>query len=849
MTSKEEILGENVFLLAGHETTLTIECHGIVYSFSITRFYDGALCARIVAGTNYKYAPNVLDLEWIDDSLLSWASDNGVMLRPGTLLQTCDAALSGCLRVLVQDVRDKGQDVEIQYRYRWAPFVDIPVVGCQVVPSLHFKTRARLLNQLGEQLIKNEGVALLELIKNAYDADASLCSVLLKSPSDVAVGSIEILDDGCGMTPAVVRNVWLEIGTDHKERMRNDPSTSKTSRFGRTRLGEKGIGRLGVHRLGQCITLVTKSADSEFEVCLKIDWRQTVNANLIEDIPLSCELRAPKVFLNGTTGTKIIVTHFREPWTKRRVLDAARTIAALNSPFASEDSFNVVFDVDGTEDERTWLGSMPDFLDIRKCSMYSFDVLLRGSKMVRFKYDFMPLPQMDQSLRRCVDRDENDAMSRMIYPKGVSEMWDDLMVDASVSGKEINISDIGDIRFTGAVFDLSAKILSMTAMDKRSIKQFLTRNCGIKVFRDNMRILDYGEPGNDWLGLNARKLGKASSHISNSLIVASVNLDGDSSRVLQEKANREGFIENDAYNRMCAALTFCLERIDLEWFHDKDILRRVYEQAEGCVEVPVKSPIQELMTVIETATIDDRLRDQLRRGLRRVESDFDNMTNNLIKSAGAGLNLVMVIHQIEKAVSETLSVLKQNGDAKTALGLVKDIEVLVSGYSLMLKHSEAKYQDVTKVVEQSIVNVGFRLRAHGITLQTAYRGKQLSDGYYARGHLINAIINLFDNAIWWLGYFEIQNAGIYVDISEKFPGHISIVVADNGRGFTIPKEDLDKPFVTAKPGGMGIGLHLTSEIMRALGGKLIFPTREEFDVPNQYKGAVVALALRKGATV
>ena len=106
-----------------------------------------------------------------------------------------------------------------------------------------FKTRARILNQLGEQLIKSEGIALLELIKNAYDADATFCHVTMENISDKNKARIIISDDGCGMDVERIRRTWLELGTNYKESLAANEETKRTPKFHRMRLGEKGICR------------------------------------------------------------------------------------------------------------------------------------------------------------------------------------------------------------------------------------------------------------------------------------------------------------------------------------------------------------------------------------------------------------------------------------------------------------------------------------------------------------------------------------------------------------------------------------------------------------------------------
>ena len=146
-----------------------------------------------------------------------------------------------------------------------------------------FKPRAQLLLQLGEQLIKNESVALVELIKNSYDADASTVDVIMKDINFPLIGEIIIKDDGFGMTRQVIENVWLEPGNTHKKEMvSNNSRTPK----GRLPIGEKGIGRFGVHKLGKNISLVTKSKGN-LEVVVELDWDKFNDAKYLNDVEIN----------------------------------------------------------------------------------------------------------------------------------------------------------------------------------------------------------------------------------------------------------------------------------------------------------------------------------------------------------------------------------------------------------------------------------------------------------------------------------------------------------------------------------------------------------------------------------
>ena len=127
-----------------------------------------------------------------------------------------------------------------------------------------FSITPRIIAHFGEDLIKNESIALLELVKNSYDACANICTIDFNTNNE-QLESLTITDDGFGMNLNTIKTVWLVIGTDFKHK-KLEPNCC-----GRFPLGEKGIGRLGVHKLGNKITLISKT-ESDKEVHLSINW-------------------------------------------------------------------------------------------------------------------------------------------------------------------------------------------------------------------------------------------------------------------------------------------------------------------------------------------------------------------------------------------------------------------------------------------------------------------------------------------------------------------------------------------------------------------------------------------------
>ena len=698
----------------------------------------------------------------------------------------------------------------------------------QITP--HFKTRARLLCQLGEQLIKTESIALLELVKNAYDADSPTCIVKVCKPDNKESGSIVIEDKGIGMDSEILEVSWLEVGTDNKSEKKYNGY--RTPKFHRIPLGEKGIGRFGVHRLGRRIEIISRM-EGKKECILRIDWDKINDSKYIEDIPVILEEREPNIFKN-TTGTRIEISKLRNNWSRGTLRDVARAINTLNSPFESEESFSVSFMTDND-----WLNGLLTYDDIKDKNLYSFKLKINGNKITDFSYDFIPYKTLSKVKPHHISYDDFSSLAKMVQDSNKKNCM------------EIDISKyhIGEISMEGILFDLDSKILNIgLSSGIKDLKDYLAKNGGIRVFRDNMRIWDYGELDNDWLDLDAKRVNQPSFKLSNRLILASVYLNSEESTDLIEKSNREGFVDNDAYKEFKAACSFAIERVEFYRNQDKEKIRRVYN-TKISREIPVLDSIDEIKDIVKSKITDENVANQLNKKLDRISEDYTRITDNLIKSAGTGLNLVAVLHQIEKIIKNMkASVNSGLTGSKQIEDDVNQLDKLVEGYSLLARNYKLELQNLNNLVDYAIQNDSFRFKAHKISIIKQYSDKPDFRGICSTNYLVNATMNLFDNSIWWLGYAEVDEPKILIDITDDFEGYSTVIVADNGPGFALSKDELGNPFVTAKPSGigMGIGLHLTKEIMNSLNGKLLFPEPDDFDIPEEFKnGAIVALAFKK----
>lgn len=691
--------------------------------------------------------------------------------------------------------------------------------------KLIFKPRSRILLQLGDQLIRNESIALLELIKNSYDADASVAKIIIKNVDNSEEGEIIIEDDGSGMTPKIIKNVWMEPGSDYKEQIIKQ--SKRTSKFGRLPLGEKGIGRFAVHKLGNTIELITK-AEGYPEIYLKIDWNIFEKTGYLDEFPIEIIERDPVLYKN-TTGTKIIVKKLKKIWSRGMVRDVYRSVNSFCSPFDSPDSFRIIFEIDKKE----WLKGLLSLDEIKESALFKFYCEIDGENINKFKYEFVPWKTMTKLSRRVISEDD--------------EKLKKLLRIVDEKGNTINLREykIGIIKFEGLIFDRDPRILKLGTQDKKGLHEYLNQNGGVRVYRDGVRVYDYGEPGNDWLNLDIRRVNIPTKRISNNIIISSISLNRKESTDLKEKTNREGFIEDEAYKKLKQALLYTLGVAEGFRYEDKDKIRTTYGLKSK--KEPVMSGIKELRGVIEKRIKEKNLKKEITVYLDRIEKDYENMKEILLRSAGAGLSLSIVIHEIEKMIDELQKVVKHEKVSDRIIKLVQHLARLIEGYTLIIRKSETRRWELEKIINQAIFNMEYRFKVHKINVIKDYEKKsEKFQVYCARNLVINSIMNILDNSIWWLEYAKRKDKNIFITISEYIPGYISIVIADNGQGFALPVEDVIKPFVSAKPDGMGLGLHIVSEIMKAHGGNLLFPDFDEVEIPDVFKkGAIVALVFKK----
>jgi len=684
------------------------------------------------------------------------------------------------------------------------------------------------------------------LVKNSYDADARSVKIKLNNIKDKKNGIIEILDDGIGMDIDIINNAWLEPGSDNKAiQFKN---RERTKKFKRLPIGEKGIGRFGVHKLGSKIELITRKKDST-EVVVTIDWNKFSQNKYLKDAKFDVIERTPEYFKRSRTGTRIIISDLRTPWDRRMVRELYRSVFALNSPFNKQGKFNVDIELD----DPSLFEGLPSWEDIEGMSLFYFKCKINGSEINEFLYKFTPWSNLTEVTPREITHLDDFIINRSsITRKPPNKKEETINLGRNYSEEEGDSKYIGEVGLEGFIFDREKTILELSKVQgKQLLKDYLDEQGGVRVYRGNLRINEYGEKGNDWLRLDSRRVNTPAKRLSNNIILATVDLDDEKCNALIEKTNREGFIENDAFIDLRDSVSYVLGLVETLREVDKESIRNKYNPTEQ--KEPVLSKIAILKSFITKKIKDNVIANSINDQLDNIEQDYLEIQEILLTSAGAGLTLSVGMHEVHKIIDALVAAVLSEEIPDSVLDLINHLDNLIKNYSDILKQSDSEEINLKTVIKGGFFNNSYRLADHKITILDNYKAfSGNSNAKCSKRLILGAITNIIDNSIYWLEkkYKKIKDIDksyskkIFVDILQITDETIGIIIADNGPGFDMPTDMVTKPFVTSKNDGMGLGLHIVKEIMKTMNGRIEFPEFGEFDLPEEFKrGAVVVLII------
>lgn len=708
------------------------------------------------------------------------------------------------------------------------------------------KATSNILNLLGDELIGNDSLAIFELVKNSYDADAdevTISFVDLNTPKQ----RIIVEDDGCGMTHEIISKAWLTIGTNYKKK---EAKISK--KYHRFSLGNKGVGRLAVHKLAESITLETQTPDDLFGTMLEINWKELIaSGDFIDNLFVEVKGGLNKPFAKDH-GTRITLTGLKtKHWTKTQLRDLVRKIDNFKNPLQPIDNFKVNIICD--EDKQNWISDIKSGTDILQDSLYCFKFSLTPNNtdsssadhsFAKFEWEYSFRPHMFHNLSDNLKSSEKE----LLLPVNPKIFIDDKTNKGKYFLQNTDLTGIGTITGQFHVFNQSKQILDVVYGVGRNnaIKNYIKENCGIKVYRDNIRVYNYGEPSDDWLNIELAKVQRAGDHFSKKATIGAVSINlSDSETGLIEKTNREGFSENETFlkfrNIVQAIFSFFERTAD----DDKQSIEAALADTTKNKRVGLSDTIKELEIKLE----EKHLTEELRPLIKKVEQDYNDMKDVMLNSGMTGINLAIVFHEIEREMKYIgTSLNSKEIDVSELKSRIKNLNLLLENFSPILKQKTKNNLSASSLVERVVQINKSRFNYHNITLSSPLLSKEAPD-FKITGPgnlLLSSLSNIIDNAIYWVSaQHELKGnehkSAIYITSDTSSFDGPAIIVADTGSGFKLDPEEMVQPFKTTKEGGMGLGLYFVNLVMESIGGKLYFPDCTDLDIPQLYNGACVVI--------
>lgn len=432
-----------------------------------------------------------------------------------------------------------------------------------------FNVSAKTARLIGRENVSNLEGALIELIKNTYDADAKKCVVYYESSTD----RLFIIDNGIGMNKDVIINNWMTIGNSTKKE-------SVFTKSGRVNTGEKGIGRFALDRISEKCTMLTVSKNERFEWL--VNWENFDSSEMItdtyaelndisENIPeflsdLDNEFLCDMLKSDFTgTGTCFVLENLRDQWNEAVIERVKSSLQKLLPPMEN-NVFELFFFLQDTKTKDARI--LPDLLNEYDYKLH-FEVDDFGECTIQIhRNEFFFGTQFEKIMKKAdfSDEDREYFNDKLIIKEG--SIYDFL---PGVE-KKINIGPFsGDIYFYKLV-------LQSDNQEKYYYKNFVTKRInfkelsGIKIYRDDFLVRPYGiygTTGYDWLDLSTRKAESpaAVSHKSGSWRVQANQICGQIriSRLndnLPDKSSREGIVETKEFKLFRELIVNFIEKLE-----------------------------------------------------------------------------------------------------------------------------------------------------------------------------------------------------------------------------------------------------------------------------------------------
>lgn len=714
--------------------------------------------------------------------------------------------------------------------------------------NVRFSVDAGVINRLGKELVGRSETALSELVKNAFDADASNVDLTFINSERVG-GTLKIKDNGSGMTREQLINGFMRISSTDKVHHPKSP------RFQRVRAGRKGIGRFATQRLGHKLTIITQPESAEEALEVVIEWDRFLADT--ELFSVSNQIKA--ITKKSSPGTLLIIDGLREAWSDAAIKRVYRYVSELLQPFPLSKQL---------PKSKT----DPGF----KVTFYRQDV--DGNKNIVIDEQKAFLDQALAEINGKVDGQGNGHWS--LKSERLNLDLKDVVVskDKETSGPYTHLKNTY-LRAYYYIFDPGL----IPPQQFTFIRDTLKVRGGIRVYRNGFRVLPYGERDDDWAGLEESVRGRVilPPHGNNNF-VGFIEITDPEGEIFEETASREGLFENDAFDELSrftfqvlisAVLKIAEARSRKGTAGQKRLVtyetptQTIEKAANKAIEVveelkqedkPVTNrennpaPTQQHPAPTNLAALEESLKVIIGANQeQRVENNrLIDEINQLRVLAGIGLVIGQFIHEIKTYVTafrldihELLKLLRGNEEA---LSILQNLDTNVQAFTTYRSYFERIFSDnisrelqpieLREVVNPFVKTIEPDAKRSGILVHSPiFEGYDLSTIPMHRSEWASILFNFYSNSK--KAIFRAKRKGEVQIRCGKTDQYVFLEFSDNGDGIHTDSEDkiFDAFFTTSQPAsrnaeyqeeltGMGLGLKIVRDIVESYRGEVYVST-------------------------
>jgi signal transduction histidine kinase len=697
--------------------------------------------------------------------------------------------------------------------------------------NVRFSVDAGVIDRLGSELVARQETAVSELIKNAYDADATHVKLIFENTASVG-GRLYISDNGSGMSRDELINGFMRIASTSK--IHNKYS----SKFRRSRAGQKGIGRFAVQRLGQKLIIRTQSDESDIALELSIDWKDYQNdtdlfsiSNSIKEIP-----QLPN------SGTTLIIDDLSDKWSKASIKRIYRYISEIIQPFSLSDDINYSnnnFTVTLSKMENA---ISEDIVDSR-LNVYDYATAIIDGKI------------------------SDDGIGHFDIYSEKLDINESGFIGNDPNNDNVPFNKLNNVKFRAYYFIYKSNLIPK--MHETAIQKLASQFGGIKLYRNSFRVLPYGEAGDDWLKLDASTRRRTLLPVH-----ANINFFGfveitDNNNQFQETSSREGLIENDAFIQLQnfvyrSILTSVVRIAELRNIkiisNQKKYDKTHYEKIEITIN-NIATTIEELDKILDTETgsITTKRRSKQKfeaakaeflklRKLQKEEQEIAFKEKSMLRVLGSiGLTIGQFIHEIKYYLDNIKSDIRylsnqliNNEQLYQRLQLLEknfsEFHTYTSYFNNVMSNNvirELEPIEIRTVVDDFIESIKPDCEKSNIHInKPIYNGVLLYTKPMHTSEWSSILFNLFTNskkAIYKTGNMGLL--GVECGVSENM---IYLEFSDNGIGISKDIEDrIFDEFFTTTSGlnydeidsnnailGTGLGLKIVKDIIDSYKGNI-----------------------------